>query len=233
MRLNDDELRELYRSTGTAPDAGPCLDADQLLRAAAGQLAPAERRRVAAHLVRCEDCSCELRLIRTLQPWAEGAAAPGPMAAAPWALQPAAALHSPAPRRWAASLALAAAVALAAGLGLLDWRRPVPLEPPAQDAPRSAALHARLEPLDGARLPEAPERLSWDHAVHAGPARVVLYDVRMLRVWESPELAQPPADLPAEVRSRLQPGRRYYWAVLSGQGSGLRRSALYRFELEP
>jgi hypothetical protein len=241
MRSDDGELHLLNRATGTGT-GGACPSPDDLVRTILGQLEPAERGRIVAHLVQCEDCSCELRLIRTLRPWAESAAAGLESAGLPaggrpagprlvWAAPPpAAAAAVSASRRRAAALLLAACVALAAGLDLQQWGR---LAAPEADTHRTAILPAGVAPRDGATLRTAPERFTWDSAAPAGPARLVLYDGAMNRLWESPALAQSWAELPPEVRGRLQPGRRYYWAVMPAGASRSHGSPLHRFELEP
>lgn len=76
MRLNDDELKTLWRAetahvTGGRPD---CLSTDVLARAGAGEMSTVERARVADHLSRCADCAEEYRITLSVKDWAEQAA---------------------------------------------------------------------------------------------------------------------------------------------------------------
>jgi hypothetical protein len=73
MRLNSEELRELYQGETTRADrrAHDCLTEDQLARAVAGELSQSERERTADHLTTCSDCVKEYRAISSLKSWAE------------------------------------------------------------------------------------------------------------------------------------------------------------------
>src|SRR5947209_6347526 len=76
MRLNDDELKNLWRAetahvTGGRPD---CLSTDVLMRAGAGEMSTVERARVADHLSHCADCAEEYRIALSVREWAEQAA---------------------------------------------------------------------------------------------------------------------------------------------------------------
>jgi hypothetical protein len=74
MRLNSEELRELYQRETTRADRrgqDDCLTEDQLARTVAGELSQSERERTADHLTRCSDCVKEYRAISSLKSWAE------------------------------------------------------------------------------------------------------------------------------------------------------------------
>lgn len=83
MRLNSEELRELYQR-GTARSvrgSDECLAEEMLARAAAGELNQSERERVADHLAGCSDCAKEYRAMRSVKSWADDHAQPIPFPA--------------------------------------------------------------------------------------------------------------------------------------------------------
>jgi hypothetical protein len=236
MKMDEEELRELMRLRSARSEAGAagCLAPDVLVSLSLGELAPEERRRAAAHLVECEDCARELRLIESLKPWAERAGAAHPEAR-PQGAAPIIALgRSGGSRRTAArGLALAASLVVAAGLALLLWPADPPIEPGPSVLRGEATPAAGIRPGDGVRLAGPPERLEWQPVPGASGYEVVLYDAQMTRLWQQPGLAAPLAELPAELRGRLERGRRYYWAVLTRTEAGSLQSPLYRFEIGP
>lgn len=74
MKLNSEELRDLYRgetARSNRRSVGDCLTEDALARAVAGDLDQSERERVADHLVTCSDCAKEYRVIKTVKAWAD------------------------------------------------------------------------------------------------------------------------------------------------------------------
>ena len=74
MRLNSEDLRELYQRETTRSARGSmsgCLTEELLARAAAGELSQLDRERTADHLVTCSDCAKELRAIRSIKSWAD------------------------------------------------------------------------------------------------------------------------------------------------------------------
>jgi hypothetical protein len=70
MKLTETETAALYREMTARRDRGPdCLDDDALLRAAANDLSPSERARIAAHIGQCSDCAREYRVARAMRPF--------------------------------------------------------------------------------------------------------------------------------------------------------------------
>lgn len=75
MKLTETELAQLYNQhTAQHPPAG-CPSAENLTRAAMGELNSSEREQTASHLGLCPTCSEEYQLILSLKPWAAQAAA--------------------------------------------------------------------------------------------------------------------------------------------------------------
>jgi anti-sigma factor RsiW len=74
MRLNSEELRELYQretARSVRPSTSDCLTVDMLACAAAGELNQSERERIADHLANCSDCAKEYRAISSIKSWAD------------------------------------------------------------------------------------------------------------------------------------------------------------------
>jgi anti-sigma factor RsiW len=115
-----------------------------------GELAPAERARVAAHLDGCDRCRAAVTDVRAVL----GALVPAPVPSDPhWGryraeLRARLATRSRAPRWWQRPLPIAVSAGLAAALLLLTLR-PAPVEPPATNLTQieETALGARLDML--------------------------------------------------------------------------------------
>src|SRR5215212_9112538 len=76
MRLNDDELKNLWKAETARVTGGHpgCLSADVLARAGAGEMNTVERARVADHLSHCAECAEEYRIALSVRKWAWQAA---------------------------------------------------------------------------------------------------------------------------------------------------------------
>lgn len=77
--MNEQELREQYRqrTSRRANDRSQCASAEDLVSLARGahvESQPAARDGLIDHLVECASCSGELKMIRSLESWASGAA---------------------------------------------------------------------------------------------------------------------------------------------------------------
>lgn len=224
MRPTDDELRDLWRSaTAASPAEHP--DADELERAARGELPPADRERVADHLVECGDCAALVRRLGDLQRWADAAASEVSARGA------AAVSGTEHHRRWRPVLGLAAALVLATLAGLAIWQlAPVPGGKP-PDALRSSAP-AAVRPISGATLSEPPSHLAWPAQPGAAAYRVVLYDERAEVLWRGPAVRGTELDLPPDAAALLRPGHSYSWSVRLEDGASGRELGPYWFRVE-
>lgn len=195
-----------------------CPRPEELIAAAAGELAAPAREAVAAHLSVCADCAAEYSLAGELHVWArEVGAADG----VPRDLRRLRA----SPRIW---LPLAASL-LVAALGLAVWnaRREAPPE-----ELRGAAEHSwEVVPSDEAVLAARPQRLDWPQVPGADSYDVVVFDHESRPLYRSGELETTTLELPAEVE--LRPGQTYYWRVTARLGIVEERSPLFSFTLGP
>jgi hypothetical protein len=116
MKLSERELAEL--AALRPRDRQECLPEALLVRAACGDLSPAERESVADHLAFCPECAGEHRLLSSLRGWAEKGGQPRERAVAP---------SSP------LGLRLLATAAALTAVGLIGW---------------NLSLHRRLELSD-------------------------------------------------------------------------------------
>lgn len=213
MKLTEGELKAIYAEATARTDVDGCPDAEALVAASLGELAPAEREAVAGHLSSCSACADELRLLAELRPVVEGAtgAAPSPdraVAGSFWARLPSA---------WRASAAAALVVAVAAvALVAVQTSRSPTTTPPIErgDPARSTAT----APPNRAELAEPPVELSWTALAGATGYRVTLYDFESTPIWQSPPLRDARAVLPDEVRERLPRGKPIFWRVAVTRG---------------
>jgi hypothetical protein len=155
----------------------------------------------------CAGCALELRLAADVAP---------------------AARSRPRSRRLLPSLALAATTLLAIGAAV--WFATLQPEPP-RDAMRGG--DDGVVPAPDAELDELPTHLAWPPQAGATGYRVVIFDARAERLWESALLDGAEVALPPEVRALLRPGATYLWLV-EVQGLAARRElGPYRFTLSP
>jgi hypothetical protein len=174
---------------------------------------------VADHLVVCSDCAGEYRLIRSLETAErETPRSPGRVT---WG-----SLFST-PRRKAA--ALAAAVLIIAGTSIALWQS---LRPAAEEGFRGSTRTAlRVNPQDRAILASAPQEFSWSSIEAAEGYTVALYDYQSTPVWESQPTEATTVAIPEPVRARLEPGRPFYWRIISRHGIERRQSELFQFTI--
>jgi hypothetical protein len=70
----DEDLAAPHRRTSDPAHRAGCPTADELFSLLGGSASPAERERLVDHVAGCTACAEEVRLMRSLQPWAEGLA---------------------------------------------------------------------------------------------------------------------------------------------------------------
>jgi hypothetical protein len=213
MKLSRRQLASAWRGDA----AGPCLDKQEIQRAARSELGAGERERVVDHLVGCAPCAETVKMVRALDGWAgEAAGEQRPQATR---------------RRMRYAIAALFIVTIAAGALWVSLRSGVP-DPDAFRGPEANRLLLATTPRDGARLRTPPEALSITGV--AGPDEryiVTLYDGGMAPIWRSAEGTSTSFVLPESVRNRLGAGQRYYWRVTEVQGVSDRDWPLITFEL--
>jgi hypothetical protein len=210
MSLRDEDLRAAYRAS--APPVGACPDSAVLVRAAEGTLGDEEREAVIAHLETCARCAEDVKI---------AFAALGPVRSARGrsTLLPS--------RPWLAAAAVAL-LGVGAAVVLLRAR---PVSEPAGE--RGVAVSApRTDPPDGAVLAEAPTMLAWAGARPAEEYAFALYDAESRLLWQGTPAKDPRAALPADVRARLEGGRRYLWRVKATRGFETQESPVFVFTLK-
>lgn len=71
MRLNEEELKALYQEhTARSLAKSECLTADEIARAAAGEINPEERSKITNHMMACSTCAEEYRVLGPIKAWA-------------------------------------------------------------------------------------------------------------------------------------------------------------------
>jgi hypothetical protein len=91
----------------------------------------------------------------------------------------------------------------------------------------------RVVPAPDLELTEAPTHLAWPPQAGATGYRVVIFDARAERLWESPLLVGPELDVPPEARAVLRTGATYLWLVEVEGQAARRELGPYRFTLSP
>jgi hypothetical protein len=236
MRLTATELRELHQRSTTSPDRASCPAPDKLAALARGDLAARERGRVVEHLAVCSSCALEARLALEVEPWSdelilrfeEGLPDVGDLGGERGARRTA--TRSRRSRGMVPQLALAAAILamLAAGVWLVGTGR-APGPPPGDEVLRGE--DEAVVPRSGSALDTPPERLAWPPQPGATGYRVVLFDARAERLWESPRLVDPDLALPPEARAHLQSDGNYLWLVEVAGAAPRRELGPYRFRV--
>jgi hypothetical protein len=237
MKLNEEQLKELYQqSAGRAAPNPDCLQEELLQRAAARELSDHERLRVVAHLRGCADCSRNYRIAHATRQWV---AESSPLLEAnPGKRQP---IKDSAAQLWWRQLlqglggrrAGFAALALLIVVGsFIGWRmtRPGGVEIPAERG--SSNVQLTTVPPDKALLEEVPAQLSWSKVEIAESYQMTLYDFELTPVWESPQTSATSVQLPDSVRAKLPRGQIIYWRVTFLAGIERRQSGLFQFTLK-
>lgn len=201
--MTDPALSALLRAAQAACPGGgrDCPDADALAALAAGTLDPARRDALLDRVAACAACADALRVAIDAESFARDLA--HDLLAQPTPLPRAR------PRRPPALFALAASVLVAVGAGALLLRAPTP------DAVRGAAL-AALEPVDGAQLDDAPQRLAWACSAPAS-VTIELLDATGGVAWRG-RASDCATMLPDEARARLGSGD-WLWLVRAHDGT--------------
>jgi hypothetical protein len=142
MNVDDEHVRRIYQEAHAVTDAG-CLEQEQLVKAATGELTRAEREPVMDHLGVCARCAAEYRLLASIGPWAEESAA---------SVTPAISMWSWRARDWAlAAAALVLVVGLGAQVAYLQRQNELLRSGGGAGAPQVNVPIVDLEPRDALR----------------------------------------------------------------------------------
>jgi hypothetical protein len=223
MKVSSEELKRLYqeRKTRDGTLSSECAAPDLLMRAAANELEPRERDRLADHLIQCSDCAGEYRLVASL---ASETSPAGAVAETRrwigWVFAN--------PARRAAAAAAVLIVAAGVWLGVSRSSAPDNVTPNSRGA---APLFTAVQPEDGAVVAGAAGRLSWSSKLPAESYQVIVYDLEATPIWESQQTREIYIDLPEQVRARFKAGGVFYWRVISRRGVDYQRSELFRFTI--
>jgi hypothetical protein len=237
MKLNEEQLKELYQqSAGRSGRSADCLQEELLRRAAAREISDGERLRVVAHMRSCGDCARKYRIAHATREWAaevapllendQAAPAPGnPSPGRPWWQH----LLQPFGGRAAGFAALALLAVIAS---FIAWRviRPGAGAPPVERG--SANIRLSIMPPDKALLEAAPAQLSWSKVEAVESYQVTLYDFELTPLWESLHGGATSVQLPEAVRAKLPLGQSVYWRVTLLTGIERRQSELFQFTLK-
>jgi hypothetical protein len=208
----DSELegwREVYR--GSLPDlTAECPGDETLAELAVGEIDDARRREIADHVVCCPRCAEDFRLLLELQ-----REAPMPVAS----------------RRWPVWAWVAAAAVVVLALWIAPSRVGDPGRPQTTPTDRARGVTQAVEPADRAELPAPPELLRWPAEAGATGYRVRLHAASADPIWESERFESPEAPLPAEIRTRFEAGRAYFWTVEVEGPAATRKLGPYWFRM--
>jgi hypothetical protein len=204
--IHPDEARRLERLRGSLARSGPpeerrpdCPDDEVLAALAAGEIAPAERKDLVAHVATCGHCRAAVASLA--RAFADPAVAEARAGAVP------------ASRRRILRLAVPAAAAAVVFIALLARSYDIP-PGPAHRASDIPAAQAPV-PISPHGVGERPDLLRWAGVAGAGRYRVTLYrsDGQVLYGLELPDTTTP---LPDSVT--LSAGQVYLWKVEARTG---------------
>lgn len=229
MKVTEAELQDLYRRQSGGSGRESCLSSEELTALARGELDAEERRRGAAHLADCSDCSLELRMARGLEPWAADLADRLELDKAPPKNETLPDVGDLVTRqrrgvsgrgrlsiqRWAIAAIAAVLALMAVSVYMLVPRALAPGS--AGDVTRGDVTRgnsaAALQPAVNAVVERVPERFIWSAQLGATGYRVRLFDARAELLWESELLQANEASLPSASLDRLESPGSYSWTV--------------------
>jgi len=154
-----------------------------------GDLSGEDRSRCADHIPSCRACTADYRALAEVHAQASEELRPRDRRRAAWVA--------------------AAVVALAVAGALIVARSGRREESFRGTTPAAASV----EPADGAALARAPAALHWPAQRDAEGYRVKLFASSGDAIWEEDAPKGDRIDVPEAVRSRLEPGRSYFWTV--------------------
>lgn len=190
-----ESLRQAFAARKQAPEAlAECPEAELLFDAASGSLDPGRRMQVIDHVARCAECAMAMRLAMELDARPGGDAQPIPAVTRP---------------RWMPSLALAASLLVAVGLGvsfLLPTELPQPQYRQATD-PRAATS------MVGDRLARGNFLLRWSAAEPGSTYSLRVSSADLVTLLSRHDLTSNQALVPAELLAKLAPGDQILWQV--------------------
>ena len=195
MERRPDDLEVLWRR-GIVPD-GECPTADVLARGAAGDLPHAERAAFVVHIASCESCAGLVRLRPELKSWADRASARAGLT------RPRTTLRAP----WL----LAAAAAVALGVGLVAMTRLRSPESASYRTGGGAELRSLLEP--DRPLPRAAFRLRWAPGPAGSRYSILVARENLAPIARAENLAAPEFLVEERLLADLPSGSRVIWKV--------------------
>lgn len=210
MEQLNDKLRSRLRQDAVA---SPCPSSETLVSALTGRLRRSLRDKLIDHLLRCEECTREIRLLAELD------ARLAPLLAEKMSARSGRREGVRRPRFrpvWAA----AALPFLAAALWLFVIR-PGPL--PEDDVFRGESVAAVefLAPGDSLSSPAAGAEFRWAPVAGAGLYKLDILDGSLETVFSSGPGTETRLTLPPEVRGALTSGRTYFARVTAFDSSGI------------
>jgi len=231
MRLNSEQLKQLYQVRTARASRLECPSADALMKAASREVSLEDRTRMVDHLVACSNCASEYRLIIDCVPRLELDRAderPGPgariraRARADWA----AVLWIP---RWRVIATIT--ILLLIGGSLAVWRASGPDHRLPESVRGVPPVLIDVQPPDRAVLDVAPRQLAWSAVESAESYGVALFDYLSTPLWESDPTTAPSVAVPESVRQRIDRGRPCYWRITVRKGIESYRSELFQFSI--
>ena len=208
-----ERLRRALEDASPGERTGPPVEPEQIWQAATAELPPVEVERLTDRILVDPELLQEWRIARELR--AE---------LAPGAAQPRR-------RRSAPILALAAALVLAAAVGVL-WRASGPVGPPVSVVRGSEQQLASQVP-EGAALPRGGFLLRWAPAPPGSSYTLWVADGRLDPVYEADDLQTSEHRVPARALASLDSGETVLWRVVARLPDGRdRASATYLQTIE-
>jgi hypothetical protein len=227
MDMNDNELRQLYRSfvSGKIRAAmGECPPVEGLRKAFETATPRRVKGEIVDHISDCPDCAREFEFIREARPMEKELAALIHKLAR---LRRPPVLFLPRPlRSYAIGVLMIAVVITGVVVHKHDRARD-------EGRSRSTSIPESLAPAGHIAAPP-PLIFRWKPVIRAVSYVVEVYDDALQPVWESPPVSTTAAILPDPIRASLSGDKNYYWLVLAFDSEGkIGESTFEAFSFDP
>ena len=228
MNLKDEELRGLYRSYVSMRTSGSregCPSPETLLSFFVSRSKTRKKLKIVDHLTNCSACAREFDLLLEIQRYQDQMVPKVREAADPERLfTTRLGTLRAIGRFWKISPIVAGAIFVIASLLIVirESGRPVGVR-----ATSSSIVLVQPDTIHPASFPLI---FKWAEVKGAETYVLELYDETLLPIWKSPEIPSPPAKMPEDLSSRLQPNKPYYWMITAyHKKEKLAESGLTRF----
>jgi len=234
MNLNDEELRQLYRSFIALKNLESrvgCPSLEKLMSFFESSSRARKKMKIIDHVTNCSSCAREFEFLLELQRY-EKKMIQEVREAQPMESLPSSPFKSRSKSRqrsllfWKFSAALISIALVIVSLATIVQK----LEREDQTRATQTALRL-IQPKPNQRV-TLPLVFKWQKVVGAENYILELYDESLLPIWKSPEISSTSLFLPENISRQLYPGRQYFWMITAyTKNKKLSESNLFEFTM--